>query len=229
MSNVRNNIVVDAGFTLLETLIALAIMSIVSLALFQSLGQMLAVSDRAVRLTNESFDHYADEAAFRDFIGDIIGTWVDADPHVLKGDGQSLSGLAVSPLIVERLTGAQPFRLTLESLPSKVGQRSQFQLVLDSDGLLENAVGERPRPVIAIFEGQNPRFTYHSFDRTARSNWPPQQVPSPGILNDDKFMDVPRLPHVVMLEYEYNGQNITLAAPTRHQKTLSQEFGRNGL
>jgi len=102
----------EQGFTLLETLMALAMMSIISLALFQSLGQMLAVSDRAVRIGNGSLDQFANEAGYRDFIGDIIGTWTQSDPFILKGNEQQLSGLAVSPLIVDQQTGAQSFTLS---------------------------------------------------------------------------------------------------------------------
>jgi len=214
----------DHGFTLLETLMALAIMSIISLALFQSLGQMLAVSDRAIRIGNESLDQFANEAGYRDFIGDIIGTWSEQDPLIFKGNTLQMSGLAVSPLIVDQQTGAQSFQLSIESVPTAEGRPARFQLALDSDGLSLNAIGTRSRPVLAVFEGQNPRLLYSSYDQTPRRLWPPDTVPSPGIFNDNIYMDIPRLPHAIGLAYEQQGQTVVLWARTRNDLNLTQSF-----
>lgn len=217
----------EQGFTLLETLMALAMMSVISLALFQSLGQMLAVSDRAVRIGNGSLDQFANEAGYRDFIGDIIGTWTQSDPFILKGNEQQLSGLAVSPLIVDQQTGAQSFTLSLKPLPEQNNRPAQFQLILESSGLSPNSAGLRPAPVLAAFEGQNPRLVYLSYDETPRALWPPKTVPSPAILTDHNFMDIPRLPHAIGLEYEKDGQRLTLWARTRHDINLSLGFDRD--
>lgn len=217
----------ERGFTLLETLMALAIMSIISLALFQSLGQMLAVSDRAVRLGNNALDQFANEAGYRDFIGDIIGTWTAADPFIFKGDAQQMSGLAVSPLIVDARTGAQNFRLSIQPSPPQTARPAQFQLIIESSGLSPNGLGLRPTPVLARFEGENPRLVYLSYDETPRRIWPPKTVPSPGILTDHNFMDIPRLPHAIGLEYEKDGRKITLWARTRHALNLSLGFDRD--
>ncbi len=215
------------GFTLLETLMALAIMSIISLAMFQSLGQMLAVSDRAVKIGNESLDRFANEAGYRDFIGDIIGTWTRADPLAFTAGSQSMSGLAVSPLIVERRTGAQDFQLYIQPLPQEASRPPQFQLRLNAPGLPLNAIGERPQPILAVFEGENPRFIYISYDQRRRTNWPPEIVPSPGIFDDDIYMDIPRLPHIIGLEYDYQGERVTLWARTRHAVNLSLGVGHD--
>jgi len=217
----------EQGFTLLETLMALAMMSIISLALFQSLGQMLAVSDRAVRIGNNAFDQFSNDAGYRDFVGDIIGTWTQIDPFIFKGNGQQISGLAVSPLIVDQQTGAQNFTLSLESLPEQNNLPPQFRLILESPGLSPNSVGLRPKPILAVFEGQSPRFVYLSYDETPRTLWPPETVPSPGILTDHNFMDIPRLPHAIGLEYEKDGQTLTLWARTRNDINLSLGFDRD--
>lgn len=216
----------ERGFTLLETLMALAIMSIISLAMFQSLGQMLAVSDRAVRISNESFDQFANEASYRDFVGDIIGTWTQDAPFIFRGGAQQMSGLAVSPLIVDQHTGAQNFQLFIQRVPVETNKPSQFNLMLDSPGLSANAIGQRPQPILATFEGQNPRFIYISYDQAQRVDWPPNAAPSPGIFNDHIYMDIPRLPHAIGLEYDYRGQKVTLWARTQHALNLSLGFDR---
>jgi hypothetical protein len=202
-------------------------MSIISLALFQSLGQMLAVSDRALRIGNESLDQFANEAGYRDFIGDIIGTWTHIDPSAFKGNSQEMSGLAVSPLIAEQQTGAQGFRLSIETIRTEAGQPPRFHLILDSEGLAVNAIGRRARPILAMFEGQNPTLLYVSYDQISRSIWPPDAAPSPGIFNDNVYMDIPRLPHAIGLSYEHQGRRVSLWARTRHDLTLTESFDRD--
>ena len=216
----------ENGFTLLETLMALAIMSIISLALFQSLGQMLAVSDRATRIGNESLDQFANDAGYKDFISDIIGTWTPQDPFIFKGNEQQMSGLAVSPLIVDEQTGAQSFQLFLRPFPANEEQPARFELVIASNGLSINAFGDRPQPILASFEGQNPRFLYLSYDQIQHHDWPQKGVPSPGILTDILYMDIPRLPHAIGLEYQLQDQKVTLWARTRHAINLSEGFDR---
>ena len=65
----------EAGFSLLEVLIALAIMSLTSLALFQSMSRMLYISDRAIDVSEQSLENAVSNLTIRQLVDGLVPSW----------------------------------------------------------------------------------------------------------------------------------------------------------
>ena len=65
----------DAGFSLLEMIIALAILSLVSLASYQSLAQLTGLSARAGAATERTVETVLTRAVFTDLVAGIVPGW----------------------------------------------------------------------------------------------------------------------------------------------------------
>jgi len=100
------------GFTLLETLIALAILSIASLAMFQSIGTLLQVSDKAVSASERTVDKSLDRLALITLMSEIVPHWNDQADMAFTGTDVEMSGVSTINLGVDS-SGLTPFTLRL--------------------------------------------------------------------------------------------------------------------
>ena len=85
----------DRGFSLLETLFALVIMSFASLALFQSTSAMLSLSDRAVSAAERTLDGALDRRAIGHWIGKRRAKLNDIGAIVPQGTKRVIASLKV--------------------------------------------------------------------------------------------------------------------------------------
>lgn len=104
----------ETGFSLLETLIALAIMSLASLALFQSSTSMLRTSDRAVEVGEDIIDRALTRHHIQILIAQLVPAWLGTDEQVFIGNGREFSGMSRALFDVGG-GGVAPFNLRLEN------------------------------------------------------------------------------------------------------------------
>lgn len=103
----------DAGFSLLETLVALMIMAIASLALFQSTTAMLSLSDRAVRTGERTLDNALTRRALSGVLAGLIPPWRDEHDTAFTANARQMSGFTAQGLSAVD-TGASRFTLYLD-------------------------------------------------------------------------------------------------------------------
>lgn len=175
----------DAGFTLLEVLVALMIFSIITLATFQSTVQLLSLSERvdevSVELYNSVIDHATYDAAIS---GLIAGS--DTDPATLfSGTQAGFRGLS------RGFYTASSGNYNLSTLELLIRQEKLIFKISDEETHSPNL-----RPAIG--------FSYLGTDRTWYDNWPSKK---PVIFSgrtqsrDHLLMPAPALPLAVRLNF----------------------------
>lgn len=198
----------DAGFSLLETLFALAIMSLASVALFQSTSSMLRLSDRAVKAGERTINSALDRLAVKRLLGAIMPSWPNSDEVVFTGDGRKLTALSGAPLSVAP-TGPHPIFLTL----SDNGNGTQ--------SLLYSTPRDNPeaQDVWPLMEGlsASTRFEYMGVDQNWYRDWPPSTKPNRGFFSDAELLPAKALPEAVRLRDQ---DVIIISAPISQTSVL---------
>lgn len=195
----------QAGFTLLETLISLAILSVVSLALFQSTSALLHITDRAVFAGERTVEAGIARKTFRASIGGLTPAWREDVAGAFQGDARQLSGLSTDvPTVAAR--GLQSFSLSL---------------VPQNDGkiVLTAMAGGQTWP-LREFAADTAKFVYLGADRQWHERWPPRQIPSPGFFDDVLFMDMPKLPLAVRLHGKSSDKSFDWVASVLGSRSL---------
>lgn len=189
----------DAGFSLLEVLVALAIMSLTTLALFQSFNQLNAVSDRVVRSTTNSLDSFVEREVFDDVVSGLIAGWEDEGSTDFRGHETAFTSLAA-------LTMASEF-----------AQLSQVTVQLDrgrdQTPVIRYLIGEQTL-TYPIPEALSPRLTYLGWDQNWYSDWPLEQAPSTGFFDDAIYAVRPQLPMAIRVIEDDGSDRVHFMATT---------------
>lgn len=174
-----------SGFSLLEMLVALSLLSLISLALFQSTTLLLQTSNKAANVGERIFDEFIALQTYQDLVANLIPAWDQQPDEVFKGSTESFSGLSAG---VPTWEGQRIAAFTLRFENPETGGKV---LLLDSD--------KGSFPIITLPQG---RFAFHYLgaDRQWYEAWPPETVPSPGFFDDAKYMTVPQLPLAIRLQ-----------------------------
>lgn len=172
------------GFTLLETMIALALMALTTLALFQSGSALLRVSDRAVNLARTSINENVTRQIYVDLVRGLVPAWEENSSQIFEGKPEGFHGLS-SAIPTSMTTTLAPFSIDLRA-NTKTGQT--LRLNVGTTGL-----------DLVQFDSTDMQFSYLGADGVWRSSWPPETVPKPGFFDDDKYMDMPQLPKAIKL------------------------------
>ena len=186
-----------AGFTLLETLISLAILSVVSLALFQSTSMLLRITDRAVQAGERALESSIARKTFRSSIGGLTLGWSEHKEDIFIGNERSLSGLSrdVPALFAQRL------------------QRVSFHLIpTDTDTITLEVRMEDSVWSLHEFTAQRAKFSYLGTDQKWYEAWPPQQTPSTGFFDDAAYLQIPQLPLAVRISGVNRGEKFSWVA-----------------
>ncbi len=186
-----------AGFTLLETLISLAILSVVSLALFQSTSMLLHITDRAVFAGGRALESSIARKTFRSSIGGLTLAWREHEGEVFIGKQDSLSGLSrdVPALFAQRL------------------QHVSFHLIpRDTDTIVLEVKTEDTAWDLHEFTAQSAKFSYLGADQRWYEAWPPEQTPSTGFFDDAAYIQTPQLPLAVRISGVNKGEKFTWIA-----------------
>jgi len=191
----------DAGFTLLETLVALAILSLTSLALFQSMGALLQVSDKAIKAGERTMDKSLDRVALNSLMSALVPHWNNNPAMAFRGTELTLSGLSTVNLGLET-QGLTPFTLRLK--PQTTSKTNTLQYVSDEISL-----------ELASDIPSSARFGYVGVDSALRKTWPPEIPLSAGFFDQKAFDTIPILPNAVYLSLP-DGQIIWTIAITKY-------------
>ena len=171
-----------AGFSLIELMAALAIMSIVLLACFQSISTWARLSARVKAASDNAIGAVMDATQFQQIVGGLTPAWPENEAFIFKGDARGWSGLSASPL---------------EAIePSMVFLR--VQIVEADDGAALRYRSDNEDWLLATFS-EEARFSYLGADGAWRSAWPPQAVPLPGPFDDAAFLTTPQTPLAIRL------------------------------
>ena len=179
-----------AGFTLLETLIALAVMSLVSLVAFQSLSQLGALSTRAGDAAERTVDRALDRAQFVSLLSGVTPAWPEDAANAFRGNARAARGLSVG--------------VPLSETPGLAA----FALSIDGDGALVLAGDDGPARTLAT-PAPAARIAYLGTDRLWRESWPPD-APIPfgpadapeGTVRPDHILALPpAVPEAIRIEF----------------------------
>lgn len=116
----------SAGFSLLEVLVALAIMSVASLGLFQSLSSMLEVSNKSVRYTEDTLNNAIIDRTLSKLIRGLVTEWPDGPDSPFKGSELEFEGLST------RAIEETDFAMTAFTLQLRSDQEGRLNLVYSS-------------------------------------------------------------------------------------------------
>ena len=187
----------EAGFSLLETLFALAIMSLASVALFQSTSSMLRLSERAVAAGERTVNGGLDRIALSNLVESITPAWPEAEDDVFSGTAQSFRGLtAGAPRAgLARLTR---FEMRLED----AGPNSKVLMYYpQGEGVFESRKNAPNGWMMKAGFPKGATFHYRGVDQKDYPFWPPKEKPSRGYFdNDDMLLKTPPLPEAISLK-----------------------------
>ncbi|HHL42268.1 MAG TPA: prepilin-type N-terminal cleavage/methylation domain-containing protein [Hellea balneolensis] len=202
----------SGGFTLLETMIALALMSLTSLALFQSATALLRVSDRAVRIASTTIDESIERQTFMDIVSKLVPAWEEDAAHIFTGGPKGFSGL----------TAADPTAFSPRITPFEIKLVAKNETTPVNNVILYSA-GQGMK--IGSFETANLEFAYLGNDGIWRQSWPPETPPSSGFYDDYKYMDVPQLPLAIRLGTSGKGVGWVASVANASYPPLRDRFG----
>lgn len=199
----------NAGFTLMELLIALAIASLTSLALFQSIGVWFTVSAKTTQAAERAIGDLVHERQFRNIVAGLTSAWPDQPEQTFKGNPDSFTGLTD-----QTLHTSEP---SLEMISLVLRQRrdsgsglnggidsGQLDLIYTPEDPETKTDPDRQQDdeswVLNTYAARTGRFTYLGADGVWYPAWPPSATPDPSPFGDGAFFDTPQLPLAIKLE-----------------------------
>ena len=185
----------EAGFSLLEMLFALAIMSLASLALFQSTSAMLSLSGRAVEAGERTLNSQLDRRVLDTLIQGLLPAWPEDAQGSFIGTQEGFSGQSTG---APQNGAARPAVFTLTLEPHDGGEMA---LVYQKQG--EGRSDTRAEPWV-LLSGlpDGSRWAYMGVDHEFYDLWPPKDQPQRGYFNDDLLLTTPPLPEAIKLVSE---------------------------
>lgn len=216
-SSKRPNSSAQLGFSLMEVLIALAIASLASLALFQSMGMWVTIAGKASNAASGALTSNVKDFQFRTLVYGIVPGWDTDEDEQFSGTAVRFSAISANQLHLE----------TPQLLPIVIS------LVRQDDELLLTYEATSTGWTLQRFAGGRGAFHYLGADGAWYDRWPPEKTPEPGPFLDSTFYDTPQLPLAIRLSVSTENtadQQITIApiafekdAPVRDQD-LFREF-----
>jgi prepilin-type N-terminal cleavage/methylation domain-containing protein len=182
----------DYGFSLLEMLFALAIMSLASLALFQSTSAMLQLSGRAVAAGERTLNTGLDRQILNNLAEGLLPAWPEEAQGQFIGAGDNFRGQSTG---APQNGAARPvsFALTLE--PQTGGGLALTYQRQDDE---KEGSGAEPWVLLSGLPDGS-RWEYMGIDHEFHSLWPPKIRPARGYFNDDLLLTMPPLPEAIKL------------------------------
>ncbi|MCV6637872.1 prepilin-type N-terminal cleavage/methylation domain-containing protein [Candidatus Albibeggiatoa sp. nov. NOAA] len=164
-----------SGFTLLEVLVVLVLVSLISMLLMQGLGFVLQLRTQFVNQIDDLQQGALQEYWFRSSVRSLFPAGKETN-HVFTGDKQSLSGLTMASIHEEAGTPT-PFKWAL--LP----QKDKTILYYYPDLIKQP---KQKWPIMEWF-GKEGQFQYLSADGRWSETWPPT-----------KFEQATQLPEAIL-------------------------------
>lgn len=171
----------DSGFSLMEMLVALAILSISAVLIFQSLLSQSALTARIENLSLNAGRDAIRRAGFTEVVRGIVPSWPEDKETGFIATDRQFSGLSSRALATES-QGLTSFRFDLSGSPS--------ELVYSSNG----------RQVQLGAFSEDATFSYLGADGNWYDKWPPDKIPDFGPFDDSAAYKMPPLPRAVRIQ-----------------------------
>ena len=191
----------NAGFSILEVLIALAITSLASLALFQSMTAWFAISAKTTGAAQRALGDVVHDRQFRAVVGGLMPSWPEQADEVFIGKPTFFSGLTTASLH-RREQGLDVVSLELIRDPS------------DTSYALSYAAEDAGWPLRKFYGVESANFSYLGADGVWYNEWPPATNPEPGPFNDAQIYPTPPLPLAIRMQA--NGTSFGSTAGARN-------------
>ena len=172
----------EAGFSLMETLVALAILSISAVLIFQSLISQSQLTARVETISLEVGQESIARAGFSNVVAGLVPSWPEDTNTPFVATSALLTGLTNDPLI-RRSSGLTPFQFELTGVTS--------ELVYSAEGEILS---------LAAFN-DSASFSYLGADGIWYPVWPPTEThPDFGNFDDSAAYPIPPLPLAVRIQ-----------------------------
>jgi general secretion pathway protein J len=180
------------GFTLLEMLVVLIIVSLISSILFEALGQIYKLESRFGQHLAESQQGAMYNDWYRQVVQGLQNDYA-LGKDVFKGESASFTGVTTSPLSLDYGT------------PTAITLSMEYNGRDDVTDLLYQANDRKTR--LTSWPGRrSTKFVYIDDKGEQHDTWPPE------------FGLWPQLPNMIMLQYQKEGEPQFLAAAPRGSK-----------
>jgi len=173
----------ERGFSLMEMLVALAILSISAVLIFQSLLAQSALTARIETLSLEAGRDAIRRAGFTEVVGGILPSWPEDEETPFIATDRQLSGVS-SRALAATPEGLTAFRFDLSGSPT--------ELVYSSGG----------RQVQLGTFSEDATFSYLGADGNWYDKWPPEKTPDFGPFDDSGSFRTPPVPKAVRIQTE---------------------------
>lgn len=205
------------GFTLTEVLVTLAITSLATLSLFQSMSMWVTISAKATQAAERAIAGTVQESQIRTIVSGLTSGWPEKQEEVFIGKKNFFSGLTTNQLHLES-PSLEVVTIEIENLPdeTKINYLAK-----------QTAWTMRSVPVARA------EFDYLGADGKWYEAWPPAINPEPGPFSDASLYLTPQLPLAVRLSITAETNTEILIAdiasnpalPTRQIDILGTIFG----
>lgn len=173
------------GFTLLETLVALVIASLVSVLIMQGLSHALMLRERVLELTQYQREDALRRGWFNDSVQSLVADLPEIERHRFEGEANGFRGLTLS---------------ALQELP---GVPTTMAWQLEREGEIFRLLygqGGNSGQLAWAWQAPRARFSYFSPETGWQEAWPPAGYQGPP------------LPALVAFETEWRGRPVTWVA-----------------
>lgn len=174
------------GFTLLEVLVVLVIVSLISVVLMQGMGLILNLRDNLGDRMADLERAALQRSVIRLPLEGLVADFNDGE-SIFTGTAERISGLTIQPLF-RRGGRPIPFALTLEYEEGK--ELNSLYYTEDQD----------ERLLLASWSGKRAYFRYIGDPRGWVPSWPPGDAPVLGLTTIVADVRPPQLPELIFLD-----------------------------
>lgn len=193
----------EAGFSLMEIIVTLALLSLISTILFQSVVTQWSNMQRVSAAFDRAQSQPLRAALFRDVARELVPAWPNSPERVFNGDGAGFEGMTLRPL------SAGNRKLTV------------IKVALENDSTPQRLVIDTGDGQQTLVEGiENGQFDYFGMDGQWHEAWPPKANPGNGFFQDQAFFQTPALPEAIRLRFQISGTLALWVVPLENRHRL---------
>jgi len=179
----KKEVTSEAGFSLIEVMVGLAITAVISVLIFSSLISQVRQADIVRTSTQSAFSDIASRRLVETVVSTTTPSWSDETRGQFSGDGQNMSGMSAFSLF------GKPARLQDYSLTLAPSVDETVMLTLTTED------GEWQ--VEALPAGA--RFRYLGGDATWYDSWPQSSTPGRTVAEMERFFTNQGLPRMICI------------------------------
>lgn len=194
----------QAGFSLFELIVALALVSLISVVLFQSVVTQWTNVQRVSAAVDQVRQIALREAVLRDVVGHIVAGWPEQAGTVFRGTDHGFSGLTAR-----------------STLPGRHGLFPLEVRVVDGDSGAQRLILRQEESTIGIIDSLDlARLSYRGLDNQWYERWPPEANPGNGFFDDGDYFPTPPLPEAVRIDFTFRGEKMSWIFALSRSKNL---------